>query len=128
MKDYLDPINSINMPELTDSGVALEFLLTTKTGIRNLAIAITETASPSLRKLMKTQLNVMLDLYAEITELMIKKEWLKPFDLDSQKELDIKAAENAISIAKLELFLKTLIEKECSLLHQRNNFNHKGGS
>ncbi|BDH61804.1 spore coat protein F-like protein YraF [Lysinibacillus sp. PLM2] len=106
MKDYLDPINSINMPELTDSGVALEFLLTTKTGIRNLAIAITETASPSLRKLMKTQLNVMLDLYAEITELMIKKEWLKPFDLDSQKELDIKAAENAISIAKLELFPK----------------------
>ncbi|KGR88432.1 spore coat protein [Rhizophagus irregularis] len=106
MKDYLDPINSINMPELTDSGVALEFLLTTKTGIRNLAIAITETSTPSLRKLMKIQLNVMLDLYDEITELMMKKEWLKPFDLDSQKELDIKAAENAISIAKLELFPK----------------------
>lgn len=46
MEDYLDPINSINMPELTDSGVALEFLLTTKTGIRNLSIALTETASP----------------------------------------------------------------------------------
>lgn len=104
MEDYLDPINSINMPELTDSGVALEFLLTTKTGIRNLSIAITETASPTLQKLLKTQLDVMLSLYFEITELMMKKEWLQPFDLDHQKELDIKAAENAISIAKLDLF------------------------
>jgi spore coat protein CotF len=57
VEDYLDPINSINMPELTDSGIALEFLLTTKTGIRNLSIALTETASPALRKLMKTQLD-----------------------------------------------------------------------
>ncbi len=32
MDDYLDPINSVGMPELTDSGIALEFLLSTKTG------------------------------------------------------------------------------------------------
>lgn len=111
MEDYLDPINSINMPELTDSGIALEFLLTTKTGIRNLSIAITETASPSLQKLMKTQLDVMLSLYFEISELMMKKEWLKPYDLESQKEIDIRAAENAISIAKLDLFPKNMNRK-----------------
>lgn len=111
MDDYLDPINSVNMPELTDSGVALEFLLTTKTGIRTISIALTETASPVLRKLMKTQLDVMFDLYEEICELMEKKEWIKPYDLESQKDLDIKSAENAISIAGLDLFPKNMNRK-----------------
>lgn len=111
VEDYLDPINSVNMPELTDSGIALEFLLTTKTGIRNIAIALTETASPALRKLMKTQLDVMYDLYEETCDLMIKKEWLKPYDLEGQKELDIKSAKNAIDIAKLDLFPKDFNRK-----------------
>ncbi|MER2030989.1 MAG: spore coat protein [Solibacillus sp.] len=111
MQDYLDPINSVGMPELTDSGVALEFLLTTKTGIRNLSIALTETASPALQKIMRTQLDVMIDLYFEISELMMEKEWLKPFNLEDQKELDIKSAENAINIAQLELFPKSMNRK-----------------
>lgn len=111
MKDYLDPINSIGMPELTDSGIALEFLLTTKTGIRNLSIALTETASPALQKIMRTQLDVMIGLYFEVSELMVKKEWLKPYDLAGQKELDIKSAENAISIAQLDLFPKSMNRK-----------------
>ncbi|HWK22946.1 MAG TPA: spore coat protein [Ureibacillus sp.] len=111
MEDYLDPINSVGMPELTDSGVALEFLLTTKTGIRNLSIALTETASPALQKILKTQLDVMYDLYHDITELMMKKEWLKPYDLEKQKELDIKSAENAVDIAKLDLFPKSMNRK-----------------
>lgn len=104
MEDYLDPINSLGMPELTDSGIATEFLLSTKSGIRTISIALTETASPVLQKLLKTQLDVMLELYFEIVELMIEKQWLKPHDINAQKEIDIKAAENAISIAKLDLF------------------------
>jgi len=104
MDDYLDPINSIGMPELTDSGIALEFLMTTKTGVRTLSIALTETSTPTIRKLLKAQLDVTIDLYFEISDLMIKKEWLHPIDLDAQKLLDIKAAENAVSIAGLDLF------------------------
>ena len=111
MDDFLDPINSVNMPELTDSGVALEFLLTTKTGIRTLSFALTETASPVRRKLMKTQWDVMIDLYDQICELMMKRNWLKPYDLEAQKDLDIKAAENAVSIAGLDLFPKDMNRK-----------------
>jgi spore coat protein CotF len=102
--DYLDPINSVGMPEITDSGIAMEFLLTAKTGVRNLSIALTETASPMMRKLLQAQLNVTIELYFEISELMMKKEWLKPYDLEHQKKLDIKSAENALMIAELDLF------------------------
>lgn len=111
MKDYLDPINSVGMPELTDSGIALEFLITTKTGVRNLSIALTETATPAIRKLLKAQLDVTIDLYGEISDLMMEKGWLKPFDLENQKLLDIKSAENAVSIANLDLFPGTTNRK-----------------
>ena len=111
MKDYLDPINSVGMPELTDSGIALEFLITAKTGVRNLSIALTETATPALRKLIKAELLVTIELYEEIAELMMKKEWIKPYDLDQQKILDIKAAENAVSIGNLDLFPGTTNRK-----------------
>lgn len=104
MNDYLDPINSVGMPELTDSGIALEFLLSAKTGVRNLSIALTETATPAIRKLLRAQLDVTIDLYFEISDLMMEKGWLKPFELNEQKLLDIKSAENAVDIAGLELF------------------------
>ncbi len=111
MEDYLDPINSVNMPELTDSGVALELLLSLKTGVRTLSISLTETASPVPQKLLRTQLDVMIDLYFETSELMMKKQWLKPYDLHQQKELDIKSAQNAIDIAKLDLFPENMNRK-----------------
>ncbi|WP_313894903.1 spore coat protein [Psychrobacillus sp.] len=104
MNDYLDPINSVGMPELTDSGIALEFLLSTKTGVRNLSIALTETATPTIRKLLQEQLDVTIALYFEIADLMMKKKWLNLYDLELQKLLDIKSAQNAVDIANLNLF------------------------
>ena len=104
MNDYLDPINSVGMPELTDSGIALEFLLSTKTGVRSLSIALTETATPTIRKLLQEQLDVTIALYFEIADLMMKKQWLNPYDLELQKQLDIKSAQNAVDIANLNLF------------------------
>ncbi|MET1014604.1 MAG: spore coat protein [Paenisporosarcina sp.] len=104
MNDYLDPINSVGMPELTDSGIATEFLLSAKTGVRNLSIALTETATPEIRKFLRTQLDTSIDLYFEIADLMMKKGWLNPFDLEVQKQLDIKSAQTAVDIAGLDLF------------------------
>ncbi|AWI11157.1 spore coat protein [Caldibacillus thermoamylovorans] len=53
LQDYLDPINAVGMPDQMDSAIAMEFLTTVKTGVRNYAIAITETANPELRKKLK---------------------------------------------------------------------------
>lgn len=47
LNDKLDPIHAEGMPGQVDSAIALEFLITVKTEIRNYAIALTETTSPS---------------------------------------------------------------------------------
>ncbi|MGZ4159849.1 MAG: spore coat protein [Neobacillus sp.] len=104
MEDYLDPRNAEGMPNLADSAFAMDFLLTIKNGIRNYGFAITETANPELRNVLQKQLDAAIDLHGEISELMIKKGWLHPFDFKEQFPIDIKAAETAVQIAQLNLY------------------------
>jgi similar to spore coat protein len=104
VNDYLDPINSVGMPELADSAIALEFLLSVKNGVRNCAVAITESATPEVRSVLIKHLEQGIDLHGEVTELMLHKGWLHPYDVDKQVQMDIKSAETAVDIARLPLF------------------------
>lgn len=102
--DYIEIENADGMPGLIDSAVAMEFLLTVKTGIRNFAAALTEIADEEARSDIRAFLNDMISLHAELTELMIKKGWLHPYDLDEQFKVDNISAKTALQIAKLDLF------------------------
>ena len=102
--DYLEIENADGMPGLVDSTVAMEFLLSVKTGIRNAGIALTEIAEPEARTAIKAMLNQSIDLHTELTKLMITKGWLNPYDLKEQFRVDKVSAENSIKIAELELF------------------------
>jgi similar to spore coat protein len=63
-----------------DSTIALEFLLSIKTGIRNSAIAITEIESPKARAAIRNMMNDSISLHGEVTDLMISKGWLLPYE------------------------------------------------
>ncbi|MGJ7921127.1 spore coat protein [Neobacillus sp. LXY-4] len=104
MQDYLDPRNAEGMPNLADSAFAMDFLLAVKNGIKNYSFAITETASPELRRVLYKQMEAAMDLHAEISDLMIKKEWLHPYDFKKQFPVDLKSAETAVQIAQLNLY------------------------
>lgn len=52
--DYLDPINSLHVPELADTTFAMDLLLRAKEGVRNLAVALTESASMMLERSYET--------------------------------------------------------------------------
>ena len=104
MNDYLDPINSVGMPEQADSALALDLLLTAKETIRNYAVAITESASPEVRITIQNQMEVAIDYHTDVSELLMKKKWFYPYDLAEQQILDIKASQTAIDIAGLKLF------------------------
>ncbi|MDF1509079.1 spore coat protein [Robertmurraya sp. DFI.2.37] len=103
-EDYLDPKYAEGMPKMADSSVALDFLLTIKTGIRYYAVALTETASSTLRETLFKQLDAAIDLYEETVQLLLEKGWLYPHDLGKQIELDLKSADMALAIAEMELF------------------------
>ncbi|PLR98747.1 spore coat protein [Bacillus sp. T33-2] len=102
--DFLDPINSVDMPDQADSAIALDFLLSVKNGVRNYAYAITETATPALKQALRNQMEAALDLHEEIANLMISKGWLHPYNVRDQVEVDLKSADTAVKIANLTLF------------------------
>lgn len=103
-EDYLDPINSVGMPDLADSTFALDFLMTAKNAVRNCAFALSETASLEVRVTIRTQLREALALHDEISQLMIKNNWLNPYNLNEQAQVDLKSSKTAVQIAEMKLF------------------------
>lgn len=103
-EDYLEVRNAEGMPNLTDATIALDFLIAAKNGVRNCAIAITEAANSEVRAALRSQLEDALNLHEEISDLMIKKGWFYPYDINEQFKLDTKSAQTALQIASLDLF------------------------
>lgn len=102
--DMLDPANGLNMPELADMTFAMDFLVFTKSAVHTLAAALTETVSRDARAFLRAQLHQGIALHQEITELMIRKKWFHPHDLNEQYKLDNLSADNTVAIAKQKLF------------------------
>ncbi|CAM4288844.1 spore coat protein [Paenibacillus tarimensis] len=102
--DYLDPINSLHMPELADTTLAMDLLMRAKEAVRNTAIAITEAATPELRLALRNQLRQELAMHKEVTELMVRKRWFHPYELSEQYKLDMLAANNTVKISGMNLY------------------------
>jgi similar to spore coat protein len=104
INDYLEVENAEGMPELADASLALEFLLSIKTGVRNAANALAETATPELREAFRSQLEAGLALHEEVSNFMMKKGWLHPYNLQDQYQMDLKSIKGALMIGGLDLF------------------------
>jgi spore coat protein CotF len=102
--DYLDPSNALNMPEMADMTFAMDFLIRVKEGVRNTAIALTETASEGARAILRKQLHQGIALHQEVSDLMMRKKWFHPYELNEQYKLDQLGAINAVQMAQMKLF------------------------
>ncbi|KQX65831.1 MULTISPECIES: spore coat protein [unclassified Paenibacillus] len=102
--DYLDPSNALNMPEMADMTFAMDFLIRVKEGVRNTAIALTETASEGARAILRNQLHQGIALHQEVSDLMMRKKWFHPYELNEQYKLDQLGAINAVQMAQMKLF------------------------
>lgn len=103
-QDYLDPKYAEGMPKMADASFAMDFLLSVKTEIRYYAVSLTETTNQELREALYRQMEQAIDLHEELSDLMIQKGWLYPNDVEKQIELDLKSADMALAIARMELF------------------------
>lgn len=102
--DYLDPSNALNMPEMADMTFAMDFLIRVKEGVRNTAIALTETASEGARVILRSQLHQGIAMHQEVSDLMMRKKWFHPYELNEQYKLDQLGAINAVQMAQMKLF------------------------
>lgn len=104
INDYLEIRNAEGMPKLVDATMSLGFLLNAKSGVRNCAIALTEATTPNVRIFLQKQLDEAINMHEEISNLMLKKGWFHPIDLEKQFQMDIDSSKTVSQIASLNLF------------------------
>lgn len=92
--------SNLGVTVIDDLAIASDLLITAKAGVRNLAVAITETATPSVKKLLRRELDNAIDLHDKIAQYMIKNEMYHAYDLDEQMDHDLEKADNALKLLK----------------------------
>ncbi|OAS82715.1 MULTISPECIES: spore coat protein [Metabacillus] len=85
---------------IDDQTIATDLLLSAKSGVRSLAVAITETATPEIKKVLKSELETAIDLHDKIAQYMIEKEMYHAYDIKEQVSQDLKNAEEALKIGQ----------------------------
>ncbi|PPA70802.1 spore coat protein [Jeotgalibacillus proteolyticus] len=75
-----------------------DLLLLFKSSVRNYAIAITETATPALREVLKRQLNGAIDSLAKAFNYMYERGEYPSYDLNALLQHDLMLAQKALSL------------------------------
>ena len=86
------------MNTLTDQVMASDLLFLSKSGIKNISLAISETTSPEVRNVLRRQLDDAIDSHQKISSLMINKGWYHAQNIDEQIKLDLKNAQAALKL------------------------------
>ncbi|PLT27652.1 spore coat protein [Peribacillus deserti] len=73
-------------------------LIMAKTSVRNYAIAITETATPGVQKVLKAHLDRAVDLHGRVYHFMYQKGFYPSYDLNSLLKNDYAVATRAIEM------------------------------
>ncbi|BCJ99599.1 spore coat protein [Anaerocolumna chitinilytica] len=84
--------------KLSDQVIATDFLLSSKSGIQEYAVAITETTSPELRVTLINQLNDMINTHEVISDYMMSKGYYHAYNLEEQYKVDMKATDTALNL------------------------------
>ncbi|MDQ0253532.1 spore coat protein F [Evansella vedderi] len=74
-----------------------ELLGLAKTTVRNYGIAITETATPSVRKVLKRQLSECIDSHEEVFRFMHQRSFYPAYNLETLLKNDMRLAQRALS-------------------------------
>ncbi|MEC1473627.1 spore coat protein [Bacillus haynesii] len=93
--------NMTGMGAMTEQVIATDFLISAKTGVKNIATAITETSSPEVRETLKQYLNDAIDTHEQIANYMMLKGYYHPANLSEQIQVDAKAAETAKDLPQM---------------------------
>jgi similar to spore coat protein len=90
--------NMNGMGGMTEQVIATDFLMTAKSGIKNLALAITETSTKEVRDTLTQYLNDAIKTHEQISNYMISKGYYNPDDISKQLEMDIQATQTAVNL------------------------------
>jgi similar to spore coat protein len=90
--------NMAGMADMTEQVIATDFLISAKAGVRNYAAAISETATPEVREVLRRHLDVAIGTHERIASYMVKNGYYHVNDPQEQIRVDMKAADTVLNI------------------------------
>jgi similar to spore coat protein len=90
--------NMTGMGGMSDQVIATDLLISAKSGIKNYALALTETATPEVREALRSQLNTAIDSHGKITNYMVSKGYYHPGNMSEQLAVDMQATQTALNL------------------------------
>lgn len=88
------------MNKMSDQVIATDFLIAAKSGVRNYAIALTETTNPEVRTILRKQLKDAINTHEKIFNYMMEKGYYNPYNMDQQFKVDMATTETALKLTE----------------------------
>ncbi|MOA56194.1 Spore coat protein F precursor [compost metagenome] len=79
----------------------MDFLISTKSGVRNYAMAVTEAGTPEIKATLSKQLEEAIDLHESIATYMINQGLYHPWNVKEQLQLDLQNIQTALDAPSL---------------------------
>ncbi|BFH69800.1 MAG: spore coat protein [Paenibacillus dendritiformis] len=92
--------NLTGMAGMTDQAVATDMLIAAKSGIKDLATALTEAATPEVRTVLRNHLDTAIQAHEQLTAYMMKNGYYHPYNLQEQLQIDMNNASTALNMVQ----------------------------
>jgi similar to spore coat protein len=89
------------MHTLTDQVIAMDLLTSAKSGVRNYAMAVTETVTPEIKTTLTKQLEEAIEMHKRISMYMMDRGWYHPWNVKEQFQLDLQNIQTALNAPTL---------------------------
>jgi len=86
------------MGAITEQVIATDFLISAKTGVKNYAAALSETATPEVREILRRHLNDAIETHGRILNFMIDRGYYHVYNPEEQMIVDMKAADTVLNL------------------------------
>jgi similar to spore coat protein len=96
MNTILEHLTGMN--KLTDQVIAMDFLMAAKSGIRNYAMAVTESGTPEVKATLTKHLDESIAQHGQITAYMMERGMYHPWNPQEQIQLDLQNIQAALTI------------------------------
>ena len=86
------------MDTMNDQVIATDYLIGTKTAVKDLAQAFTESSSTEVRELLNRHLEDALNMHQKASELMASKGWYDAYNINHQIQMDLKTSKIVLNL------------------------------
>ncbi|WP_169087939.1 spore coat protein [Paenibacillus sp. PL91] len=95
MNTIIERLTGLNA--MTDQVIAMDFLVTAKSGVRNYAMALTESGTPEVKATLAKQLDEAIDMHERIVNYMLENGLYHPWNVNEQIQLDLQNIQTALN-------------------------------